>query len=203
MDPDGAADPASFVTKLVNLYNLQTQVDQIVLGVVKSGSQFLLSEDAIRGLHKIALNDLLEEAGSYRKIDVKLTGSPYVPPNWIDVPAHMGSLCRYVNENWDKKDLVHLASFCLWRLNWVHPFRNGNGRTARAVSYMVLCAKYGNLLPAKNSIGQQIVENKTPYDQNLRLADTVYAGTQNIDAALQGLEAYMTHILKEQIKANF
>jgi fido (protein-threonine AMPylation protein) len=33
---------------------------------------------------------------------------------------------------------VHLAAYALWRLGWIHPFHDGNGRTARALAYAVL-----------------------------------------------------------------
>jgi hypothetical protein len=40
----------------------------------------------------------------------------------------------------------------MWRTNWVHPFDDGNGRTARAASYLVLCVKLGYRLPGKKSL---------------------------------------------------
>jgi hypothetical protein len=65
-------------------------------------------------------------------------------------------LCEYINENW-KKSAVHLAAYVLWKMNWIHPFADGNGRTARAVSYVVLSIKLDSLLP-----GTQRSRNKSP-----------------------------------------
>ena len=42
-----------------------------------------------------------------------------------------------------------VAAFALWRINYIHPFVNGNGRTARAVCYYVLCVMQGGLLPGR------------------------------------------------------
>lgn len=61
----------------------------------------------------------------------------------------MGPFCKYVQNEWNSRDLVHLASFVPWRLNWIHPFGNGNSRFARAAAYLTLYKKYGQLLPAK------------------------------------------------------
>jgi len=48
-------------------------------------------------------------------------------------PSLMNSFINEVNRYWETTDVLSLASYCLWRLNHVHPFINGNGRTARAL----------------------------------------------------------------------
>ena len=181
MDPDGNGDEKSFFQKLVNLYNLQARVDQIVTGAEKTDARFSLTEEMIKGLHRIAMYKLLDEAGEYRKTSVKINSSSHVPPNWIEIPALMGTLCAYINENWENRDLIHLSAFCLWRLNWIHPFLNGNGRTARALSYLVMCLRHGKILPAKNTVHQQIVAIKSEYSAKLGQADIIYASTGSID----------------------
>jgi len=114
----------------------------------------------------------------------------------------MVSLCAYINDNWSRRDLVYLSAFILWRLNWVHPFENGNGRTARAVSYLALCMKHGALLPAKNSVVQQIMLQRQPYYAALRSADEVFTQTKSIDKALEPFIQLLSLLLKEQIRAN-
>lgn len=79
-------------------------------------------------------------------------------------------LCDYVNDNWDKT-AVHLASYVMWRLNWIHPFSDGNGRTSRMVSYVVLCVKLQLPLPGIKTIPDQIVDNRKPYFDALEAAD--------------------------------
>jgi Fic family protein len=147
------------------------------------------------------MHKLLKEPGEYRQGPVHLTNSPHVPPPWFEVPGHMAGMCEYVNAKWDTADLVHLAAFVMWRLNWIHPFQNGNGRTSRAASYMVLQVKYGQLLPSKNSIIAQIVADRGPYYQALRYADEEIAKTADIVAALNPMEQLTAMMLKEQIKA--
>ena len=38
-------------------------------------------------------------------------------------------------------DPLFVAAYVLWRICWIHPFDDGNGRTARAASYFVLCQR--------------------------------------------------------------
>jgi Fic family protein len=59
----------------------------------------------------------------------------------------------------------------MWRLNWIHPFTDGNGRTARTLSYALLCIKLGYVLPGSPTIPQQIEEDKTHYILALEKAD--------------------------------
>lgn len=204
MDADGR-DGDGLLRKLTNLYNLQKFADDIVVSASSSGAKFVVSEELIKSLHRVAMSRLLPDAGQYRKSQVTIRGSNHVPPNFIEVEAHMRGLCDYLNTKWDTRDLVHLAAFAMWRLNWVHPFANGNGRTTRALSYLVMCAKYGGLLPAKKSVVKQIVEptRKQQYHQALGYADQVYAATQDVGAAILPMESLISELLKEQLKANF
>ena len=61
-------------------------------------------------------------------------------------------MCDYVNDNFASKTGIHLAAYVMWRLNWIHPFVDGNGRTSSAASYFVLCMRAGNVLPGKKTI---------------------------------------------------
>jgi len=80
-------------------------------------------------------------------------------------------LCDYVNTNWDSRSALHLAAYVLWKLNWIHPFVDGNGRTARTLSNVVLNVKLDALLPGLPSIPEQIAEDKKPYYDALEEAD--------------------------------
>lgn len=66
---------------------------------------------------------------------------------------------------------MHLAAYLLWRINWIHPFDDGNGRTARAASYAILCIRLGYELPGTRTIPEQIAEDKAPYYKALEAAD--------------------------------
>jgi Fic family protein len=62
----------------------------------------------------------------------------------------------------------------MWRLNWIHPFADGNGRTSRIVSYVVLSIRAGSFLPGTPTIPDQIVDNRKPYFDALDAADLAF-----------------------------
>jgi Fic family protein len=88
-----------------------------------------------------------------------------------------------VNDHWSSTSAVHLAAYVLWKLNWIHPFADGNGRTARAVAYVVLSIKLDSLLPGAPTIPEQIAGNKRPYYEALEVADKHLAGDEKIDVS--------------------
>lgn len=86
---------------------------------------------------------------------------------------------------------TELAAFALWRLNWVHPFIEGNGRTARAACYYLMCLRYGDLIPGKKIVPERIRENRKPYYDALKSADVAWSAghfdQSELDRYLQGL----------------
>jgi Fic family protein len=131
---------------------------------------FRLRPSILLHLQRVALDGLSPYAGNFRPSDIEIGGSRHKPPHAFLVPELVEELCDYVNANWERPP-VHLAAYILWRLNWIHPFTDGNGRTARAVSYLVLCVRLGYRLPGTRTIPEQIAGNKTPYYDALEAAD--------------------------------
>jgi Fic family protein len=83
----------------------------------------------------------------------------------------MDDLVNQVNRHWDALDPVELTSFVLWRLNHIHPFINGNGRTARAACYFVLCVKLNGWLDGDPILPQLLHENRPEYVAALKAVD--------------------------------
>ena len=100
-----------------------------------------------------------------------------------------------MNENWDKTP-IHLAEYLMWRLNWIHPFFGGNGRTSRAVSYLILCAKLGFVLPGSQTIPEQIVAHREPYFDALKSADAAW---QEGRLDLSQMETLLSELLAAQL----
>jgi Fic family protein len=151
-------------------------------------------------LHRIALDGISSYAGNFRPSSIEIGGSKHEPPGAHQVPELIEDLCDYVNAEWEKHNPLHLAAYVLWRLNWIHPFTDGNGRTARASSYMVMCCRLGYLLPGKRTIPDQISENKQPYYEALEAADeSLRSGSLNLDkleemiSAMLGRQLYAVH----------
>lgn len=97
----------------------------------------------VRHLQKLAIEGLRSDAGEYRMDDVEIEGSKHSPPRAPEVPAAVQGYCEYMNANWHETVPFHLAAYSMWRMNWIHPFADGNGRTSRALSYLILLIKLG------------------------------------------------------------
>jgi len=149
-------------------------------------------------LHRIALAGISHYAGNWRPSDIEIGGSKHKPPGAFEVPERIEELCDYINDKWNEKSPLHLASYVMWRLNWIHPFTDGNGRTSRAASYMILCLKMGYVLPGKRTIPDQIAENKAPYYKALEAADIVWT-TGRID--LTAMKELLSSMLAAQLVA--
>jgi Fic family protein len=136
-------------------------------------------------------------AGTWRNTPVKIGGSGHQPPEAAFVSEEVELMCDHVNENWSDSTAVHLCAYVLWKLNWIHPFSDGNGRTARAVAYVVLSAKLDSLLPGAPTIPEQIAGDKTPYYEALEAADRNLKEANKIDVS--ELEKMLEGMLAQQL----
>ncbi len=198
------AQEASLVTDPVEKARREAQnalrqyerIDALVQSWLEPGRAFKLRPSAILDLHRVALDGLTGYAGNWRPGSVEIGKSKHKPPAGHLVPELIEELCDYVNDNWTAKTASHLAAYVMWRLNWIHPFSDGNGRTSRAVSYLVLSLKVGYRLPGTPTIPEQIMENREPYYEALEKADEA-AARDAIDVS--ALEQMIESMLAKQL----
>jgi Fic family protein len=157
---------------------------------------FRLRPSMLLALQRTALEGISIFAGNYRPAGVEIGGSKHTPPGAHLVAELVEDMCDYVNANWADKTAIHLAAYVMWRLNWIHPFADGNGRTSRILSYVVLNAKLGYRLPGVRTIPDQIVEDRIPYFTALDAADE-YWRTDIIDVA--SMETLIETLLAKQL----
>jgi len=109
-----------------------------MLNVARSQS-FAFTEDMILQLHKLFYQKIdLTHAGVYRDKQVFISGTEYVPPKPGDVPKLMKGLVDTLIEQWETLHPVRLAAFAHRKLADIHPFVDGNGRTARLLMNLIL-----------------------------------------------------------------
>lgn len=146
-------------------------------------------------LNYAAVANIAQMGGRYRE-DPILVGN-HVPPHFRDVSNLMDRFFSLVHENWTLSDHPTLiAAYALWRLNWIHPFVEGNGRTARAACYYLLCMKQGKLLEGKKTVPERIREDRQPYYAALRAADVAWeSGTLDVSV----MADYLQGLLKGQL----
>lgn len=178
----------------------------LAVGIIRDHVQdaerpFKLAPRHILQLNHAALEGIHAMAGTYRNSPVTISGSKHQPPEAFMIPEEVAEFCDYVTENWDRQDGLHLSAYTLWKLNWIHPFADGNGRTARAVSYVVLCIKLDGLLPGSPTVPDQIAGDKTPYYKALEAADTAWLEKKIVNVS--ELEAMLNAMLAKQLLSVF
>ncbi len=166
--------------------NRQRQLDfleDLVEAAIQSGTPFL-SQTVIKAFNFHAISCLHAYAGQYRLCEVTI--GDYEPPMHFRVPSLMDDM---VNRSWTEFTPVSLAAYILWRINWIHPFINGNGRTARAACYFVLCIHAGYWLRGSPILPERL-KGLPEYYKALKAADQ--------GDGLARLEALIAELLLDQ-----
>lgn len=89
-----------------------------------------IDEDFVLQIHKIILSGIDDtNAGFYRSVRVRISGSQTILPNPIKVPDLMNDFGKWLIEK--DNDALIKAIEAHYRLVTIHPFVDGNGRTAR------------------------------------------------------------------------
>lgn len=93
----------------------------------------------VRQIHKLVLSQIdNENAGQYRKTEVRIAGAKHIPPEAWDIPQRMNDWEKWLKESEKKIHPVELAAQAHYQLAAIHPFIDGNGRTARLVMNLIL-----------------------------------------------------------------
>jgi Fic family protein len=146
-------------------------------------------------LNHAAVTNISQFGGRYREEPIYVGN--HCPPHFREVPNLMDRFFSVVHENWEIQDHpTLLPAYALWRLNWIHPFVEGNGRTARAACYYLLCLRQGQLLPGSKTVPERIRENRQPYYAALQAADIAWE-QGHFDVSV--LANYLSGLLKQQL----
>jgi Fic family protein len=99
-----------------------------------------ISEVTIRQIHALILRTIDDEnAGGYRRVNVRIAGSTYVPPDVALVPPLMRDFGLWLPSDEAKRlHAVEYAAIAHFKLVDIHPFVDGNGRTARLLMNLLL-----------------------------------------------------------------
>ncbi len=184
-DVNGAVRQIQLVKQLIATHAEQTEPLQFTPALIQQ-------------IHAEAGVGIESGYGAFRKVEVYVNGSPHRPPSPDHVEVEVAAFCRDLNDNWKSRSPLYLGAFALWRLNWIHPFRDGNGRTARALCYLVLSLKFGMLLPGTATLVEQLNARRAEYFDALSVADLSYANKGKVD--LTPLEDLIETLLVRQLR---
>lgn len=120
--------------------------------IVEKGKRQTISEQFIRTLHQLVIQETDRQwAGKYRNSNVIIAGADHVPPDALEVSYKMKRLITWLKQNKDKLHIIELAAILHHKLTHIHPFFDGNGRTARlAMDLLLMQAGYPLVIILKN-----------------------------------------------------
>jgi Fic family protein len=188
-------DPVLFAK--IQEQNLLRQYDLLAncieIGLKKGIESF--DKYTLWSLNHAAVTNISQLGGRYREEPIYVGN--HCPPHFRVVPDLMDRFFSVIHENWEIQDHpTLLPAYALWRLNWIHPFVEGNGRTARAACYYLLCLKQGQLLPGNKTVPERIREDRKPYYAALKAADIAWE-QGHFDVSV--LASYLSNLLKDQL----
>lgn len=158
------------------------------------------SIDSLLEIHRsISRNTLLnsEEEGVFRKHDDiyvvdSITGSiAHTPPSCDEIVDMVKDLCEFANND-SNDDFIHpiiKGIIVHFMLAYIHPFVDGNGRTARSLFYWYMIKK-GYWLTEYLSISRIIYTNKKSYEK-------AFLYTENDDNDLSYFIQYHLNVMKK------
>jgi Fic family protein len=160
-----------------------------------------VSEGIVRELHKILVKGVRGEnanPGNYRKIQNYIVNSRtrevvYTPPAPLDVPHLMREFTEWVSKAEDVSPIL-VAGIAQFQFVHIHPFIDGNGRTARLLSTLILY-KTGYDFKRLFTISEYYDKDRPSYYQAIQ---TVRKNNMDMTTWLEyfvdGLRSQMTEI---------
>jgi Fic family protein len=116
--------------------NHQDAIDYITSLVSRD---FVLTQDDILDVHRIVMTKIEKDfAGRYRNGGVRIGGANFLPPNALKVPDLMSSLIAHLTDETADWPVIWTATLFHHHFVHIHPFFDGNGRTARLLMNFIL-----------------------------------------------------------------
>lgn len=122
------------------------------------------------------------------------------------MPHLVADLVSWVDDAFERKvHGVEIAAYILWRVNWIHPFAGGNGRTARAAAYLALCMRAEMMIPGERPLPAWICGERDAYIEALRSVDASLAGEdgrpdQSREPNLTEMNRFIERLVCEQVR---
>lgn len=160
-----------------------------------------VSLDFLSELNFYAVHHLSPQPGVLRSkfnYNVKINGSDHVPPPYQEVEAWMADFLLKLHSMYDSELPISVAAYALWRLNWIHPFAQGNGRSSRALCYFLICQRYDTWFPG-TPLHELIRLNRQEYCDLLKEADKT-VNSENM-ADLQPIVNFLERLMTQQINS--
>ena len=131
----------------------------------------------------------------------------HTPPSWEEIESLMSDLCKFANED-DPDNFIHpiiKGIIIHFVMSYIHPFVDGNGRTARSLFYWYLLQK-GYWLLEYLSISKIIYKGKSQYENAFLYAEAdeldisyfIHYHLEAMNQAYQDLKKYLARKITER-----
>lgn len=188
----------------IEVKNLLDSFNDILREVALDKRDELISEELILRFHKMIGKDLGDSfqaiPGQFRNNNV-IVGT-YRPPDSKDVEALMKTFCEWLKSNFKYSsgeesfsDSIFEAIVAHVYLAWIHPFGDGNGRTARLLEYYILL-RAGLPDIASHVLSNFYNETRSEYYRQLDKATKEKSLTSFIEYAIRGFRDELLKVLK-------
>jgi Fic family protein len=98
-----------------------------------------IKQDDILKLQALLIRGIDDQnAGKYRTGQVRVAGATFMPPPAEKIQKMINELLQALNQNPDELRPIELATFFHHKFVYIHPFLDGNGRTARLLINVIL-----------------------------------------------------------------
>ena len=172
-----------------------------------------LTEELLLTIHQLMTEKTLdnpEDAGRFRTNDKVVVADMvegdiiYTPPSFQEIPEFVESLCNFFNND-NPRTFIHpiiRGIIVHFMLAFMHPFVDGNGRTARALFYWYML-KEGYKLTEYMSISRVIAKSKANYEKSFRYVendgnDMGYFVAYNLGALEKSFQQLRDYIQRKQ-----
>ena len=172
-----------------------------------------LTEELLLTVHRLMTEKTLdnpEDAGRFRTNDKVVVADMvegdiiYTPPSFQEIPEFVESLCNFFNND-NPRTFIHpiiRGIIVHFMLAFMHPFVDGNGRTARALFYWYML-KEGYKLTEYMSISRVIAKSKANYEKAFRYVendgnDMGYFVAYNLGALEKSFQQLRDYIQRKQ-----
>jgi Fic family protein len=161
-----------------------------------------LTSERMLEIHRLVTEGTLDEPsqeGAFRQDDeVSVVDAidgdvVYRPPAYPEVPGYVEALCQFFNHDDENRFIHPIVKACIihfW-VGWLHPFVDGNGRTARALFYWFLLRR-GYWLVEYLSISSIILKSRTQYAR-------AFLYTEYDDHDLTYFILYQTKVMRQAL----
>lgn len=170
---------------------------------IVSHKDALLTPELLLQIHQLMAEHTMQnpqEAGCFRSnndvvVENGITHETvHIPPTYEEIPNFVEDLCRFFNEQ-DAPQFIHpiiRGIIIHFMVAYVHPFADGNGRTARALFYWYML-KQGYWLTEYLSISRVIAKSKKSYEKAF-----LYTEADGMDMGY--FVAYNMRVLQQSFK---